>query len=154
MEPTTKWFCDTCGQQIQSVKDGWVEWIKCKDADGRYYGRWLRLVHHRPSSPLTKGCQYDESHEYKMDCGIVNDLSLESFVEADGLMQLLSLLSHGDAPQAEIIEMIQRIHIPGYEEARPYFQEAISEGEIEPNLPEGFYWQSSIARVIKKYCKS
>jgi hypothetical protein len=74
------------------------------------------------------------------------DLPLEQFVGADGLMNLLEYLS--DAPGSdELIEMIKRLHVPGYEVARSHFDRAISAGVFEPNSKPGFYSQRQIERV-------
>jgi hypothetical protein len=142
---TTSWICDSCGEIIDRIEDGWVEWIHY--VDRRKIGRGLRLVHHQPASPRKDGCQYDTAHLHDKE-GLSDD-GLESFVGPDGLMRLLSKLAEGSLPQESVIDMIQRIHIPGYEAARRHFQTAIGEDVIEPNLPKGFYWQSQIAAVIK-----
>jgi hypothetical protein len=51
-------------------------------------------------------------------------------------------------PKEEALEMIKRLHIPGYEEARHYFDEAIAEGVYEPNTAPGFPHQSQINAVL------
>jgi hypothetical protein len=154
MNQTTSWTCDACGLPINDARDGWVEWVTYKNADGQDRGRGLRLVHHQPASPRKSGCQYDGKQEFQRDRGILSDQSLDSFLGPDGLMLLLSLISEGELPQAEVIEMIQRIHIPGYEHARHHFPDALARGVIEPNLPPGFHWQADIERVIKAYGKA
>jgi len=138
MGPTTQWICDVCNTPIVQAADGWVEWIEYEDV-GRKRGRDLRLVHHRPASPQPKGCQADQQANYKKDQGSVSDPDLNSFLGPDGLIRLLSILSDGEIPQGALFDLIQRLHIPGYEQARPYFEEAIARGVIEPNLPAGFY---------------
>jgi hypothetical protein len=64
-------------------------------------------------------------------------------------VHLLSLLGTRELPQDEVIAMIQRLHVPGFEEARANFPRAISTGLIEPNLPKGFHWQTDISAVIE-----
>ena len=66
-------------------------------------------------------------------------MELKYFLGPDGLMELLSMMDENEAPQIEIIEMIKRLHIPGYEHARLHFDEAISDGAFEPNTRPGFY---------------
>ena len=94
-------------------------------------------------------CQFNEDHEFRKDKGIVNDLPLKSFLGADGLMLLLSLIAEKRTPTEQVLEMIKRLHIPGYEHARPYFKKAISEGVFEPNTMAGYYWQCDIEAVLK-----
>lgn len=136
------WRCDNCGKKIETASDGWVEWITVVDQEGTSTGRDLRLVH--------KGkCQFNEHVENGKDGGIVGDLELAEFLGPDGLVALLELMDRGEIPQEDGIAMIQRLHVPGYEQARPHFKEAISEGVIEPNMAPGFYMQSDIEAVIQ-----
>ncbi len=134
------WNCDVCGQTIEKVEDGWVEWLDSSSGKGK----GLRLVHAYNKSPRngSKKCQYGSDQ-------IVSDLPLKSFSGPDGLVQLLVMISENELPKSEVLDMIQRIHVPGYEAARKYFKGAVSEGVIEPNLPEGFYFQDDIKAAIK-----
>jgi hypothetical protein len=157
MVKVTGWTCDTCHQHIMKVKDGWVEWIEFTNQSGTKKGRDLRLVHHKPSSPLkgsTHGCQFDGNHEFRKDKGIIHDLPLKNFLGADGLMLLLSLIAENRIPVQKVLEMIKRLHIPGYEHARFHFGKAISEGVFEPNTLEGYYWQSDINAVLNYISKT
>lgn len=110
-----KWICDTCGQPIEKAEDGWVEWISYV---GDKQGRDLRLVHSFSASPKTDNtkCQFNESYEYNKDSGMVSDNSLSEFVGSDGLMRLLVFISENELPTADVLAMIKRVHIPGYEE--------------------------------------
>lgn len=141
------WLCDTCGQRIAHSKDGWVEWLECSKIP-KPVGRGLRLVHHRPASPLLGGCQYNEDQEFARDGSLLLDLPLERFLGDDGLTELLELLAEARLPQAEVIEMIKRLHTPGYERARFHAEGAMSAGVFSPNLPEGFFWQSQIEAIL------
>jgi hypothetical protein len=29
------WFCDTCGEEIKTAHDGWVEWITVSKPEGK-----------------------------------------------------------------------------------------------------------------------
>jgi hypothetical protein len=140
------WTCDNCGQPINAAEDGYVEWLAFNGG-----ARNLHLVHHSPASPRRPNgdCYFDEEAERRRDGATVRSLSLTDFLGPNGLMQLLILLSEGELPKDEVIEMIQRIHIPGYEQARPHFARALAEGVFEPNTPEGFYWQNDINAVLK-----
>lgn len=150
MPETTFWICDSCGERINRVEDGWVEWIVVRDQADNKHARDLRLVHHRPASPLKDGvgCQINGHHEYKKDGGLLNDMPLSYFVGPDGLMHLLALLADEEFPRDIVLEMIKRLHIPGYEIARNYFQEAMDRGVFEPNMMPGYYHQCQIEEVI------
>jgi hypothetical protein len=143
MEKQQTWICDTCGEPITSVRDGWVEWLSNRTRGGK----GLRLVHHQPASPRGS-CQYDSRGDAYGQGFTLNDLSLDQFLGPDGLTLLLSMLAEGELPKEEVLEMTKRLHIPGYEHARRHFARAISEGAFEPNMPESYYWQSDIRATL------
>jgi len=147
------WICDNCGETIKTAGDGWVQWLDVPAKSGGPKVRDLSLVHHFPVSPRKKsrehGCQFDEQLEFRRDRSCLSDLSLDTFCGADGLTYLLSLFADEKIPQRDIITMMMRIHVPGYERARFHFSRAIREGVIEPNLPEGFHWQREIRAVLE-----
>ena len=144
------WVCDTCGEIIEKVGDGWVEWLSPAKGEEKGRGKGLRLVHHKPASPRNPSgsCQYDMHTEFKKDF-LLKDMPLSHFLGANGLMVLLSLLPEGELPKEDVLEMIKRLHIPGYEHARLCFDEAIHEGVFEPNTLPGYYWQSDIQATLE-----
>lgn len=142
-----QWICDTCGERIETVAAGWIEWQTKSGADGVWKKHSPRLVHHRPASPRVNGCQYDEDRIYKHGGYIVGDLPLDQFVGTDGLLTLLSFVSEGYFELEESLELIKRIQIPNYDLARPYFNEAIGEGIIEPSSKPGYFSQHEINLV-------
>jgi hypothetical protein len=146
------WICDRCGESISNAGDGWLQWIEVTEGSGERKMRDLSLVHHFPASPLREsheyGCQFNQQLEFTKDGGIVSDLGLDSFCGPDGLVHLLSLLADKGSSVQDVLTMVMRIHTPGYEHARIHIGRAIAEGIIEPNLPEGFYWQSDLNRVL------
>jgi hypothetical protein len=149
MKADITWICDTCGELIEEKGKGWVEWLVIrKDKADKPQGRGLRLVHHGSASPHGR-CQYDGSVEYRRDGGLLHDVPLQDFLGPDGLMRLLSLLAKGELPKDEVLEMIKRLHIPGYEHARKHFRRAIAEGVFEPNTMKGYYWQRDIEAVLE-----
>lgn len=70
------------------------------------------------------------------------------FLGADGLMMLLGFIANNELPTPEVLEMIKRLHIPGYEHARLHFERAIAEGVFEPTTVEGFYPTRDIQCVL------
>lgn len=141
MAKSKKWICDTCGKEV-TADNGIVEWITLYN-NGSYKGKELRIVHG------TDECAYNEK---VLDTGRKESSSerdLCFFLGADGLMDLLSMVSDDILPKEEVLEIIKRIHISGYEQARLYFDEAISEGVFEPNTKPNYYKQSDIKAVLK-----
>lgn len=150
MQIGAPWICDTCGQRITSEEDGWVEWLNREKAQSQYSSHSLQLVHTRASSPkkTAHGCQHDEDYWFKNERATVGDLPLSSFLGPDGLMQLLEFASDGHFELDSVIEMIKRLHVPGYEIARLHFDAAISDGAFDPNTKPMFYWQSDISSTL------
>lgn len=151
MKVTRKWTCDRYFRPIESVKDGWVEWLSI-GAYPNIRSENLRLVHHKSASPLTErepGCYFNQKPIFDRTGYMVEDLPLRNFVGSDGLMMLLHLLEEGQLPEEEVLEMIKRLHIPGYEQARHYFDEAIAAGVFEPNTQPGYYYQYQIEETLR-----
>jgi len=149
----TGWLCDRCGKPIRSAKDGVLEWVD--GGIGSWKGRRIFVVHHKLASPLKDkrgrdGCYISQGEQ--TEAGITTSWGhLDTFLGADGLMQMLAMIGDNEAPAEELLEIIQRLHLPRYEAARPYIKSAIAEGAIEPNLKPGFYWQEDLQTVLHRY---
>lgn len=137
---TERWRCDNCGGEIETVENGWVEWLKDRDTN-KHYG--LRIVHHQNE------CMYDEKWEFCNNNALEKSMDLEHFINQDGLMTLLSFISYNEfRDNGEIVEVIKRLFIPDYEVTRNYFEGAIAEDYFEPNTPKNFYHESDIKRTM------
>ncbi|WPJ21704.1 hypothetical protein [Bacillus phage vB_BpuM-ZY1] len=143
------WTCDSCGQIIRNAQDGWVEWlVRMSPEGGSLYAHSLRLVHHRPSSPSPVGCQYNGQQVSAQNSNIIADQGLEFFTSYDGHMELLEMVSRQEFQNPEeVLEMIKRLHIPNYEIARPYVQQAVQQGVIELNAKPGYEYQDQLTAV-------
>ena len=142
MQKPNTWVCDVCGGSVENVRDGWVEWVEYKEPDGGWKGQDLRLVHHR------ERCMYNDREIVKRG-GSVSDMHLHAFLGPDGLMYLLSKIAAGSIATDEVLDMIKRLHIPGYEQARRHFDRAIYEDVIQQELcPGHFYMQRDINAVL------
>ena len=134
------WRCGNCNELITSIEAGWVEWLVNEDASGKTRVRGVRLVHTL--------CRYDDRREFRANRSLVEGLSLERFVGPDGLMLFLSLIAQGEMPRADLLELVKRVHIPGYEQTRELFRDAIHGGAVAPLIGDGFYTQSEIHEVL------
>lgn len=143
MNTTNYWICDKCGKKITSTQDGWVEWlIPTKDNFPETHNKGIRIVH-------AVDCLYSDGECERADA-IPGDASLENFCGPDGLMDLLQFISDDMFEnKEEVLEIIKRIHIPGYEVARNYIDDAISEGIYEPNTKESYCSQRNIQKIIE-----
>jgi len=125
------------------------EWLASEDERGERL-KSLRLVHRlsRSAGPNGPNCRYDSVWKFRNDRSIVEGLSLERFVGSDGLMLLLSFLASGEMPCGDVLELAKRVQVPGYEQARELFSEAIGMGIFSPAIGEGYYMQSEIWELL------
>lgn len=140
------WRCDSCADMITSVQAGWVEWLASEDKHGNDILRGLRLVHR--GRQKNHNCRYDPLEEFRSGRTIVEGLALESLVGADGLMILLSLLAEGELPHREILELVKRVQIPGYELVRNLSSRGQRSKLLSPVLRHGYYLQSEIRQML------
>jgi hypothetical protein len=143
------WRCDSCGDIISNVESGWLEWLASEDKHGNDVLRGLRLVHRgHQRNVRNHKCRYDPREEFRSGNTIVEGLPLERVVGADGLMVLLSLLAEGELPQREILEMVKRVQIPGYELVRNLSLRARHLKLPCPVLGPGYYLQSELCEML------
>lgn len=139
LKPLEYFICDECGELIEKLQDGWLEWID--DCKNPIHG--FRIVHVSGASPRRnsgKNCYYPESSN-------ISDMHLDFFSQIDGLAVLLSFFERNLGTPKELAEIIRRLHIPHYEQARRYLKRAISNGFID-NIDCS---QDDLKRVIEKY---
>ena len=143
------WRCDSCAGMITSVEGGWVEWLASEDKHGNDIVSGLRLVHRgRRKNAPNHSCRYDPLEEFRSGRTIVEGLPLERLVGADGLMILLSLLAVGELPHHEILELVKRVQIPGYELVRNLPPRGQHLELRSPVLGHGYYLQSEIWEML------
>jgi len=110
----SSFFCDVCGEVITTPEDGYVIWKS--DKDHRDYG--FRVIHNGK-------CDIDHYPSSK---------ALAELVGPEGLSYLMSFLSVGSlradpehptrtqvANIDEFVDLVRRLHVPHYEEARRHF---------------------------------
>jgi len=143
------WRCDSCGDFITNIQDGWVEWLASEDKDGNDVLSGLRLVHRGPRQKARKhNCRYDPLLEFRSSQTIVEGLPLDRLVGPDGLMVLPSLLAQGELPRREILELVRRVQIPGYELIRSLFTDVQRSKVLSPVLGHRCYLQSEIQEML------
>ncbi len=63
-------------------------------------------------------------------------------------MLLFSFLASSEMPRGDVLELAKRVQIPGYEQARELFPEAIGMGVFSPTIGEGYYMQCEIRELL------
>lgn len=147
--PTTTWICDACCEPIMEARHGWVEWVDLpRQPEVPRRSRGIRIVHHFSAHQGGRRCQFDYMVEGAKDGGGIGDASLADFQGPDGLMRLLEMIAEEQFPTNDVLEILKRIHIPGYEAARFHFTEAVAENIIDTGVPDGYWRQNEIQRVL------
>lgn len=117
MSDTTYWVCDSCDNKINTLEDGWVQWT--------YRGierpvlMKFGIVHHRVAAErlgIMRGCYLDELSLPKGE--YLQDGHLDWFVGPTGLDRLLRILERSEYVPVGWVEIVRRLHIPGYETER------------------------------------
>lgn len=147
MNQMSYWICDNCNKPIAQPGDAWVEWLISKGVTGNfsYVKKSLRIVHSE--------CRYKEDEVYREYKAQIASNRFVNFQGPDGLIDLLGCIAENKMPQDEVLEIIKRVHIPRYELARPYFNEAISLGLVDAYGAYGYYSQADLQRILDFFRK-
>lgn len=135
-----QWICDVCGKVIESDRDGMLEWDKYFIENDEIAQDNFRIVHGR----WIVGCK-DNRSKNKLADG-----HLHWFTGSDGLNKILSMLQRPNLDQAGLIEIIKRLHVDYYEEARTLFGIAIEDEYFDYDDGEHIP-QDDLIRLIRKY---
>src|SRR5262245_6326029 len=103
------WTCDTCGEPIEKASEGWLEWLVEGEFGATNERRYGFHITHQPQCH-----QYDDKDALPPRARR-QDNHLEYFVGERGLAQLLALAARG-ADRLEIVNVIARLHLPGFED--------------------------------------
>lgn len=139
---TEMWLCDKCGRPIKQAKDGWLYWMRNLND---FMISDFKIIHH-PT------CQHPEPQIQKSMLSTPGDPLVE-FQGENGLIRLLELIPKVKKEnQNEIIDIIQRLHVPGYETARLHFEQAENDGFIVPHT-QGVYYLTieKLQEINKEY---
>ena len=140
--PLSIWYCDHCGKPISEARTGYIIWR----SDGKK-SHDFRIIHQNICDNKSFGASMHLSH----------------FLGVDGMTRLLAFFSAGklradnakDINRSAIdetdnfVDLIRRLQIPYYEEARRYFgcsevwDDFYDAGEDTPYTPE------SLKRIIE-----
>jgi hypothetical protein len=171
LEPLKQWICDGCGEIIRSEREGWLEFLRDRSPKpGAILTHGFRIVHHNSFAPRRPaGLPADVPTPLEARCAAyqdrigVQDMHLRAYLGITGLADLLVRLDWGsfvdpdgehssEAPTREMVEIIRRLHVPYYEEARLHLAQAAEDGELdEPSNP--FYVNNPdvLARIARHY---
>lgn len=152
MKPLKQWICDTCGEIIEKPEDGYVQFHRNADL---VIDDFI-IVHHLSASPFKQnnkqGC-----YRFSSDC------DLASFLGDNGLVRLHALIDPGPYHSPEYREYVadirkwselyRRLHLPYYEEARLYWDRAMSDGFFGGANEVFIYLPDNLKAMIEYYEK-
>lgn len=153
--PLKQWICDSCGKIIKKPKDGWYEWYSewYSDSETTLH-TGFRIVHHHPD------CMYDDKALHQQNRS-EHSLPLSYVVGSAGRSAgfgyfLFSIVLtekkevYKLADIEEYIEIIRRLYLPYWEEARLYWDNALKYG-----FHDGCdFSEDMLLSIIKKYRES
>ncbi len=145
MLPLKQWKCDACGRVIEDPEVGWVEWVGGSTRGTKAHG--FRIVHN------SSRCQYPSSSR-------VHDIHLTHLLGPDGLDRLLAMLTpgwhtgsreEGVTHLDEWAEVVRRLQIPYYEEARQHWSNAEADGFITVSEQRATVDQATLLAILSRY---
>ena len=168
LKPREQWICDTCGQVIEAASEGWLEWLESKDSSGTYKKHGFRIVHHQsysprnPNRPELRPSNAASCYSYENHPGLVADYHLDHIVGPHGLAVLLGMIDKGPLIEAAFdgpgvmdlrdwVELVRRLAVPHYEEARRYVVQASRDGFFEGMSDHAIYAPATLETVVEKY---
>lgn len=155
LKPLEQWYCDYCGEVIASAREGDIEWLVEDDMADDF-----RIVHRASASPSRPGgnCYYHADDRGR------HDMHLDKCAGLAGLPWLLGFLDLGpvhDPDQQrtmrvrsvrEFVEIMRRLTLPYYEEARTLWGIATEGGFFEGDRNEiAVYLPETLKALIAQY---
>lgn len=143
LQPLKQWICDTCGETINKPEDGWWEFLQ--DKDDLIFG--FRIVHHKES------CMYDSQKLRRKNLSDGHS-SLDHVVKPGYFGHMLQWLELSETKKmndhfvmTEFIEIMRRLYLPYWEEARIYWERARKDG-----FHDGCgFSENDLIQIIKEY---
>ncbi|MFC2009274.1 hypothetical protein ACFLUT_04385 [Chloroflexota bacterium] len=125
LKPLEQWCCDTCGDVICGPQEGCVEWHTTHRTNTT---SGFRIVH-RSSKCTYRGIELATMGRTSTLLPLVDALYPSGLGHMLGLLEeaVMEGSVRGEALN-EFIELLRRLHIPYYEEARLAWQAGLKEG--------------------------
>lgn len=154
MKPLQQWICDRCGQIVENPKDGWLEWLSGDKENRQAHG--FKLVHHATAAPTGRRCyhydnQYDRADMHLTDMIGPNLPALYRFLDVGPRHDPDRRHLPGVRDLREFMEILRRLTLPYYEEARFYFESADEDGFFDGANEVWIYLPDTLRELIDRY---
>lgn len=136
LDPLTQWECDSCNQIIQDENDGLLEFVVSSDYKGKVASDF-RIVH------KTENCVLPEDMITNNITAIA--IGLSKVDRIGRLMKATDKYAIGDIHSFS--EIIKRLEVPYYEEARFYINEDVEDVEYDRNTLRKIVIKHSVEKV-------
>lgn len=144
LDPLAQFVCDNCHETIEPGQ-GRLEWL---EADRKAHG--FRIVHHQDSCRLAP---------HRQD---LRDLPLDQVIGPENLLNLYRIVSveagPGDGPgpalaenMDEFTELLRRLTMRYYEEARLYWRDAEANGFFASASDAEVYHPATLKALVQSY---
>lgn len=146
LKPKEQWICDNCGEVIETVNDGWLEWYieNARKDMSEWLETGFRIVHN-------VRCIYNSTELFN-EGKSVSDMHLDSFVGEDGIAYLLTLFEKNRLKDLnELTEIIRRLHLSYYEESRQYWHIAEMDGFFDGANEVSPFLTRTLLEIIGRY---
>lgn len=151
LKPLEQFYCDTCGELINTVEEGYVEWLSSTDYSSRQItNQEFSIIHNK------RECSSRNRNDSQQSA------SLKDFTKEKGLVNLLSKIDCGPIHNPNFngpnisefriyLEFMRRLTLPYYEEARKYWTEAVGDGYFNDMNEIKIYLPDTLKGLIEKY---
>lgn len=161
LEPLSEYICDNCNEIINNPSEGILEWVSERSDNKSFVNRDFKILHHNAHSPIRdqngRGCTIHRDTRGLSDVGL-NELLNEN----SGMSYLLTLIDPGaiHLPNYEnilvnnvrvYIDLVRRLTIPNYENARLYWTNAINDNFFDGDNEANIYSVDNLIRLIETY---
>lgn len=164
LEPLKQFYCDECGEIIESPKDGFVEWLQIYDEEtGKITVSGFRIIHRSVKSPFIstskEGCYKYGDNDYRMDNELTHTLKLShqliySYLDLGFVHDAEGKIGSRVVDYKSFVDFAKRLTIPYYEEARKYFTNALQDGQFSDSNEIGLFSEETLKSIIETYSTS
>lgn len=140
LRPLEQWFCDFCQEIIKSPRDCWLQWAvkPGKDLEKSLVSEDFRIVH-------------QQCKNHGSNISSVPILWLKGFYEESSALHILRNLNHRPYKPSELVEIIRRLEVPYYEQARLYWDQIIKHEAFDSLHEHEIYDPVFLKMLIKEH---
>jgi hypothetical protein len=143
IKPLAKWQCDNCQQPVTG-ETGFLEWIEEEDLS-KPLARRFYIVHNKI------GCLHHSEHVGR------RDNHLHYYLGTDGLQKLLEIAGNAArgkravSDMIEFVEIIRRLQVPYFEQARLHFKQYASDQALDDPAPLNWTTVDELKHIAERY---